>query len=95
MDWWSVLLGLAAFIGIACAAFLVARSPSFWVGVAWEILSKLWPYLLWFMKNRPKSEEEWADWRRLKQMKPSDMSPADKARLRELDKLNWEWKEKQ
>lgn len=37
---------LAAFIiGLAAGGYMVARSPTFWVGLVMVILQRAWPYL--------------------------------------------------
>lgn len=48
------LLYAAALIGVAAAAFLVARSPAFWVGLAKVAIMALLPFIL---KRKPPDEE--------------------------------------
>ena len=59
--------------------------------VAYLIKSAL-PIFLKLFVNRPKTPEEWAEWRRLSLIKPSEMSPTERARFRELKKLNSEFR---
>lgn len=42
----DVALFIAALIGLAAGGFLVARSPSFWVGMAIVVWIKLKPFVL-------------------------------------------------
>jgi hypothetical protein len=86
------LYSIAA-IGLAAGAFLVARSPSFWIDFGKELFSRLWPLLVdYIMNNRPKSPEEWEEWRELSSMKPKEMSAKQRARYEELKKLNAEYR---
>lgn len=43
----------AVIIGLAAGGFLVARSPTFWVGLFMVILQRAWPYL-----SKPLSPED-------------------------------------
>ena len=52
------LLYAAALIGVAAAAFIVARSPAFWFGLAKVATMALLPFA---MKRKPPDEE--ALWR--------------------------------
>lgn len=85
------LYGVAA-IGLAAGAFIVVRSPSFWIDFGKELFIRLLPSLLKLFENRPKTDEEWKEWRRLSSMKEADMSPKERTRFKELKKLNWEFK---
>lgn len=59
MDTWSVVAGIVFFIGIAAGGFIVARSPSFWIGFIVELFKRALPFIL---KRMPKEEEaEWRD----------------------------------
>lgn len=62
MDWMSVLAVLIFFIGIGAGGFVVARSPTFWIGFGKEMLSKILPVLISFVLKR-KSPEEEKKWR--------------------------------
>mgnify|MGYP006371048687 FL=1 len=46
MDWITTGLYIAALVGMTAAAFIVARSPTFWVGVAMVIWRAVAPMLL-------------------------------------------------
>lgn len=89
----DTLLPLVAIIGLGAGAFMVARSPKFWFGMGKELFHKLLPFLLKFFDNRPKSPEEWAEWRKLSQMKPSEMSAKERERFKELKRLNAEYRD--
>ncbi len=47
----AVLL-VAALIGVCAAAFLVARSPSFWVGLVQIVLKQLMPHIWKIVKPK-------------------------------------------
>lgn len=54
----DVLLYLAAIVGVAAAAFIVARSPAFWWGMALTIFKSAWPYLLMAVKPKDYTKEQ-------------------------------------
>lgn len=87
--WVIFLIGL---LGLGLGAFFIARNPKFWVGLAKEIFTQMLPSLLKALQNRPKTEEEWKEWRYLSSLKPSEMTPKERSRYRELKKLNDEFK---
>jgi hypothetical protein len=89
MNWLWLLVGLS---GLGIGAFFVARNPKFWVGLAKTVFNELLPSFLKLFENRPKSDEEWKEWRELSAMKPSEMSAKQKERFKELKKLNAEFK---
>lgn len=54
MNWVELLLILGIFIGITAAAFMVARSPTFWVGLVSVMIKAAMPFIL---KRMPPEEE--------------------------------------
>ena len=50
----------AVWIGVAAAAFLVARSPEFWFGLARIIVAQSWP-IIWAVVSKRKSPEAEAE----------------------------------
>ncbi len=62
MDWLSVLAVFVFFIGIGAGGFLIARSPTFWIGFGQEMLRKILPVVISFILKR-KSPEEEKKWR--------------------------------
>lgn len=63
MDWVGVLAVSAAIIGIAASGFLVARSPSFWVGLGIELFKLGMPKVIEVVTKRmtPEEEKAWHD----------------------------------
>lgn len=59
MDYISIILFLFAILGITAGAFMVARSPVFWMGMGKEIFKIMIPIII---KRMPPEEEE--AWRR-------------------------------
>ncbi len=59
MNWIEGLLILGVFLGLFSGAFLVARSPAFWVGLGTVIFKALLPSIT---KRLPPEEE--AAWRK-------------------------------
>jgi hypothetical protein len=59
MDYISIILFLCAILGITAGAFMVARSPVFWMGMGKEIFKIMIPIII---KRMPLEEEE--AWRR-------------------------------
>ena len=59
MDWVSVLAVTVLIIGIGAGGFLVARSPSFWIGVATILIQKAMPLIL--KRMTPEEEKAWHD----------------------------------
>lgn len=59
MDYISIILFLCAILGITAGAFMVARSPVFWMGMGKEIFKIMIPIII---KRMPFEEEE--AWRR-------------------------------
>ena len=53
----AVLL-VATLIGVCAAAFLVARSPSFWVGVVQIVLGQLRPHILKIVRPKNFTKEQ-------------------------------------
>ena len=49
----------ALLLGVFAAAFLVARSPAFWVGVAKVVFTAALPFIL--KRMPPTQEKEWRD----------------------------------
>lgn len=45
MNWVDVLLFLGALLGLSMGAFMVARSPKFWIGMGEEVFKKMLPIL--------------------------------------------------
>ena len=88
----DTLLPLVAIIGLGAGAFMVARSPKFWIGMGRELFNSLLPGFLKLFNNRPKTPQEWAEWRRLSSMSPHSMSAKDKARYLEMKRLNDEYR---
>lgn len=89
--WYILVIG--AIVGVLLLGLWVAsQNPKFWLGLLDGLYEKFLPDFLKIIKNRPKTPEEWADWRRLSAMKKSDMSPKDIARYEELKKLNEEYR---
>lgn len=83
---------LVGVIGLGLGAFFIARSPKFWIDLVEEVYTRFLPDILKLFKNRPKTEEEWKEWRYLSSLKPSEMTPKERSRYRELKKLNDEFK---
>ncbi len=63
MDWMSVLAVLVFFIGVGAAGFIVARSPSFWIGFVKELIFRFGPLVVKFILKRksPEEEKKWRD----------------------------------
>lgn len=59
MNWVDILLFLAALLGLAAGGFMVARSPSFWVGMGKEVFKSLLPILT--KRLPPEQEQAWRD----------------------------------
>jgi hypothetical protein len=55
MDYISIILFLCAIVGITAGAFMVARSPVFWLGMGEEIFKRMIPIII---KRMPPEEEE-------------------------------------
>lgn len=55
MNWIEILLILGVFLGITAGGFLVARSPTFWVGLVTVMFKAALPFIL---KRMPPEEEE-------------------------------------
>lgn len=91
MPWYVYVLGA---LGLGVGGFFAARSSKFWISMAKDLFKELWPSFLKLFDNRPKTPEEWAEWRRLSSMNDSDMSPTDKERFKELKRLNKEYRNK-
>jgi hypothetical protein len=53
----AVLL-IATLIGVCAAAFLVARSPSFWVGLVQIVLGQLTPHIWKIVKPKNFTKEQ-------------------------------------
>ena len=62
MNWIEIALVGAVFVGLACGAALVARSPTFWVGITTVAIKAAFPYIWLFVSKRMTPEEERA-WR--------------------------------
>lgn len=59
MDVWGVAAVILFVVGITAGGFIVARSPSFWIGLIVELFKRALPFIL---KRMPKEEEaEWRD----------------------------------
>lgn len=63
MNWLELIAGLALFVGLGGATFLVAQRPDFWVGLAMHLGKAAWPLVLKYMTKRMPPEEE-AEWRK-------------------------------
>jgi hypothetical protein len=63
LDWLLILAWAALLIGVAAAAFIYARSPSFWITFCAALFQKLWPYIWAFVSKRKSAEDE-AAWRK-------------------------------
>lgn len=59
MDWASVLAVTIFFVGIGAGGFLVARSPTFWIGLATELIKRALPFIL--KRMPPEEEKKWRD----------------------------------
>jgi hypothetical protein len=71
------------------AAVSLVNFAKFLVSVAEKYL----PFIKLYFSNRPKTDKEWADWRRLMNTRRSDWTAKDVARFKELQKLNREYKD--
>lgn len=60
MTWIDVLLLIVAALGVFAAAYLIARSPAFWVGLFMVILPFARPYLVKLLQwlTKPLSPED-------------------------------------
>lgn len=58
MDWLEIALIAAAILGIAAGGFLVARSPTFWVGVGTALIKAAAPYIIAYLTKRMTPEKE-------------------------------------
>lgn len=90
----NYVLLAAGVLGLGVGAFFIARSPHFWIELVKEALAGFLPAILKILKNRPKTDKEWAEWRDLSTRKPSDLSAKEADRLKELKRLNKEWRSK-
>lgn len=70
MTWVDILLLVAFVGGLIAGGLLVARSPTFWLGMLELIIRRLWPYLvkLWVYLKLP--------------LDPQDQETLDKSRRR-------------
>lgn len=61
MNWIEVALVAAAIVGLVAGGVLVARSPSFWVGIGTVMFKAGMPYLIKYVTKRmtPAEETEW------------------------------------
>lgn len=57
MDYISIILFLFAILGITAGAFMVARSPVFWMGMGKEIFKIMIPIII--KRMSPEEEEAW------------------------------------
>lgn len=89
MEYVILVVGL---IGLGFGAWYVAQNPQFWIDLVKKVVMIFLPDILKMFSNRPKTEAEWKEWRYLSSLKPSEMTPREKARYRELKKLNDEFK---
>lgn len=89
MDWVLLLIGA---LGLGVGAYFAARSPQFWITLVKQVFSELLPSLLKMFQNRPKTDSEWKEWRELTAIKPSELTASQRTRLKELNKLNREFK---
>jgi len=55
MDYISIILFLCVILGITAGAFMIARSPVFWIGMGKEIFKIMIPIII---KRMPLEEEE-------------------------------------
>lgn len=88
-NWFLLLIGG---VGLGLGAFFVARSPMFWINLVKQVFMALLPSFLKLFQNRPKTPAEWAEQRYLKSIKSSDLSASQRTRLKEINKLNREFK---
>lgn len=56
MTWVDAILFLALVLGLAAGGFMVARSPTFWIGFAVEVFKRILPVLA--KRNTPEIEAE-------------------------------------
>lgn len=56
MTWVDLVLLLAFMLGLAAGGYLIARSPTFWVGLGLVIFKRAWPFLQPYFK--PLSPED-------------------------------------
>ena len=54
----DALLLLAIMIGVGAAAFLVARSPSFWIGLSEVVMVQLFPAVLKIFRPKNLTKEQ-------------------------------------
>lgn len=59
MTWIDGLLLAAAVLGFAAGGFLVARSPSFWIGLGTVLLKSAWPFIV--KRKPPEEEKKWRE----------------------------------
>lgn len=90
-DWVILVIGG---LGLGLGGFFVARNPKFWVDLVKQVFSELLPAILKLFENRPKTAEEWAEWRELSSKPFGSLSPKEKERFKELKRLNREFKGK-
>jgi uncharacterized membrane protein len=57
MNWLEIVLILVVVLGLFSGVVLVARSPTFWVGLFGVMIQTLLPYIL--KRMPPEQEEEW------------------------------------
>lgn len=63
MDWISVLCIVAVLAGLFAGAAMVARSPTFWVGLGVAVFRAGFPFVAAYVAKRMTPEEE-AAWRK-------------------------------
>lgn len=62
MTWLDAIILIAVLAGLFAGAALVARSPTFWLGMGTAIFKAVFPEIVKFVSKRMSPEEE-AEWR--------------------------------
>ena len=58
MTWLEIAAIAILLLGIGAGGFLVARRPTFWLGIGGVLLQRAWPYIAAYVARRNTAEVE-------------------------------------
>jgi hypothetical protein len=82
MSWLWLLVPLV--IAMCIGGFVAMQNSKFVYGLGREILLEVIRAAIPFFKNRPKTPQEWQDYRNILATKPGERSASQRERLREI-----------